>query len=103
MRRWKFPERRSRRHGFPFPTKSLAVLFFVLGVMWYAAASQNNAASYLLLFSLASVFLISIPHTFLNLGGLNAKTESIKPAFAGQEVSLPVEITNDSHATRHGI
>jgi uncharacterized protein (DUF58 family) len=103
MRRWKFPERGSRTHGFPFPTKSLAGLLFVLGVMWYAASSQNNAASYLLLFSLTSVFLISIPHTFLNLGGLNAKTESVKPAFAGQELSLPVEITNDSRVTRHGI
>jgi uncharacterized protein (DUF58 family) len=71
--------------------------------MWYAAASQNNAASYLLLFSLTGVFLVSIPHTLLNLGGLKATTESVKPAFTGQEVSLPVEIMNESSASRCGL
>jgi uncharacterized protein (DUF58 family) len=71
--------------------------------MWYAAASQNNGAAYLLLFALTGVFLVSIPHTLLNLGGMKATTESVKPAFAGQEVSLPVEITNESRAKRHGI
>jgi uncharacterized protein (DUF58 family) len=85
------------------PTRNLAALFFVLAVMWYSAANQNNAPSYLLLFALSSVFLVSIPHTFSNLGGLNVKTESPKPTFAGQEVSLPIEIVNESGTTRHGV
>jgi uncharacterized protein (DUF58 family) len=93
-----------KEHSFSFyPTPSFAGLFFLLTAMWYAASSQNNSAAYLLLFALTSVFLASIPHTLLNLGGLNAKAESVKPAFAGQEVSLPVEITNESRAPRHGI
>ena len=50
-----------------------------------------------------SVFLISIPHALFNLGGLKATAESVKPTFAGQEVSLPFEITNESRAIRHGI
>ena len=49
------------------------------------------------------MFLISIPHTLLNLAGLKATAESVKPTFAGQEVSLPFEITNESRATRYGI
>jgi len=85
------------------PTAAFAGLLFVIGVMWYAAASQNNAPAYLLLFCLTSVFLVSIPHTLLNLGGLKTTTESVKPAFAGQEVSLSVEITNQSRAVRHAI
>jgi uncharacterized protein (DUF58 family) len=85
------------------PTGSFAGLLFVLVAMWYAASSQNNAASYLLFFALLSVFLVSIPRTLSNLGGLQATAESIKPAFAGQEVSLPVEVTNESRATRYGI
>jgi uncharacterized protein (DUF58 family) len=99
MRERGFPER-----GFPlYLTPSFAGLLFLLTAIWYAAASQNNPAAYLLLFALTSVFLASIPHTLLNLGGLKATAESVKPAFAGQEVSLPVEITNESRATRHGI
>src|SRR5436309_7706576 len=71
--------------------------------MWYAASSQNNAAVYLLFFALAAVFLVSIPHTLINLTGVTVTLESVQPAFVGQEVSLPVEIMNDSRATSHGI
>jgi uncharacterized protein (DUF58 family) len=85
------------------PTTSFAGLLFVLVAIWYAASSQNNAASYLLLFALASVFLVSIPWTFSNLGGLQITVESVKPTFAGQEISLPVEVTNGSRAARYGL
>jgi uncharacterized protein (DUF58 family) len=71
--------------------------------MWYAASSQNNPAIYLLLFGLMAVFLVSIPHTLLNLTDVTIAPESAKPAFAGEEISLPVEIMNCSRATRRGI
>jgi uncharacterized protein (DUF58 family) len=86
-----------------YPTKSLGGLLFVLVAMWYAASSQNSAAGYLLLFALTAVFLVSIPHTLINLAGVTMALEAVKPAFAGQEVSLPVEIMNGSRATRHGL
>jgi uncharacterized protein (DUF58 family) len=86
-----------------YPTAGFAGLLFVLGAMWYAASSQNNAAVYLLLFVLTAVFLVSIPHTLINLAGVTVTLESIQPAFVGQEVSLPLEIMNGSRATRHGI
>lgn len=78
-------------------------LIFVLLAIWYGAASQGNAAAYLLLFALASVFVVSIPHTLVNLAGLEAKADSVKPTFAGDEVSLPVEIMNQSGVPRHGV
>src|SRR5262245_40412343 len=71
--------------------------------MWYAASSQNSAAIYLLLFLLASVFLVSIPHTLINLAGISLRVESAKPEFAGDDVCLPVEIMNSSRAMRYGI
>ena len=86
-----------------YPTISFAGLLFVLAAMWYAASSQNSAAVYLLLFTLTAIFLVSIPHTLINLAGVTVRLESAKPAFAGQEVSLPVETMNMSRATRHGI
>lgn len=85
------------------PTAGFAALLFVLGAMWYAASSQNSAAIYLLLFLLASVFLVSIPHTLINLSGVTLRVESAKPVFAGEEVCLPVEIMNGSRATRYQI
>lgn len=86
-----------------YPTASFAGLLFVLGAMWYAASSQNNPAIYLLLFGLTALFLVSIPRTLLNLGDVTIAPEAAKPAFAGDEVSLPVEIVNCSRATRRGI
>ena len=60
-------EGRFRKAVLPlWPTNALVGLVFVLSAMWYAAASQNNAAVYLLLFSLTAVFLVSLPHTMLN-------------------------------------
>jgi uncharacterized protein (DUF58 family) len=86
-----------------YPTGAFAALLFVFAAMWYGASSQNSAAIYLLLFLLASVFLVSIPHTLINLAGVTLKVESAKPTFAGDDVSLPVEIMNSSRATRYGI
>jgi uncharacterized protein (DUF58 family) len=86
-----------------YPTAGFAALLFVLAAMWYAASSQNSAAIYLLLFLLVSLFLVSIPHTLNNLLAVTVTVESAKPTFAGQEVSLPVEIANTSRATRYGI
>ena len=88
----------SRRTSIPvvYPTGMFAALLFVLAAMWYAGASQNNAAIYLTL----SVVLVSIPHTLLNLGGLSVRTESVKPVFAGQEVSVPIEVVNEARSAR---
>lgn len=86
-----------------YPTAGFVGLLFVLAAMWYAASSQNSAAVYLLLFALLAVFLVSIPHTLINLASVTITLESAKPAFAGQEVSLPVEMMNTSRGTRYGI
>jgi uncharacterized protein (DUF58 family) len=94
---------KARKFPLIYPTAGFAGLLFVLGAMWYAASSQNNTAVYLLFCALTAVFLVSIPHTLINLAGLTITLESVQPAFVGQEVSLPLEIMNDSRATRHGI
>jgi uncharacterized protein (DUF58 family) len=94
---------KARKRPLVYPTVSFAGLLFVMAAMWYAASSQNSPAVYLLLFVLTAVFLVSIPHTLINLAGVTIALESVKPTFTGQEVSLPVEIMNRSRAARYGI
>ena len=94
---------KTRRVPLLYPTRIFAGLLFVLTAMWYASASQNNAANYLLLFVTIAIFLVSIPHTVVNLSGLNVNVESVKPAFAGQEVAVPIELSNASRRPRHGV
>ncbi len=93
---------KTRRWPLVYPTKIFAVLLFVIAVMWYASAAQNNAANYLLFFCTTAVVLVSVPHTLLNLTGLKVTAESVKPTFAGQEVSVPIEIVNESRKGRYG-
>ncbi|MBA3882499.1 MAG: DUF58 domain-containing protein [Chthoniobacterales bacterium] len=85
-----------------YPTVVFGGLLFVLFAMWYASASQNNVANYLLLFFTLAVFLVSIPHTLLNLNGLEVTVESVKPAFAAKAVVVPMAVVNESRHTRHG-
>lgn len=86
-----------------FPTVNIAGLLFILAAMWYAGASQGNGAAYVLLFLLASVVIVSVPRTIANLKALKVSAESAKPVFAGQEVSMPVELQNLSRSTHHSI
>jgi uncharacterized protein (DUF58 family) len=86
-----------------YPTRIALGLLFVVAVMWYASASQNNAANYLLLFTVVALCLVSIPHTLLNLTRLQVNVESIRPAFAGQEIAVPIEVENHSRTARNGI
>lgn len=85
------------------PTPVFGGLLFVLAAMWYAGASQNNAAAYLLCFLTAAIFLVSLPQTLLNLRGLAVHVEAVKPAFVGNEISIPVEILNQSRRPARGI
>jgi uncharacterized protein (DUF58 family) len=85
------------------PTATFAAALFVLGAIWYAAASQNNAPAYLLLFTLGSVMVLSFWHGAGNLNGLDVSVEAIKPVFAGQEIAVPLEIINRAHRARFGI
>ena len=79
---------KERKFSFVYPTASFAGLLFVLAAMWYAASSQNSPAVYLLLFALTAVFLVSIPHTLINLADVTIVLESVKPAFAGHTLTF---------------
>jgi len=84
-----------------YPTGSFAGLLFVLGAMWYAASSQNSPAVYLC-FGLTAVFLVSIPHTLVNLADVTIAPESAKPALQVRRFSADRD-HECSRAPRRGI
>lgn len=85
------------------PTANTAGLVLLLAAMWYAGASQNNGAAYVLFFLLVSIAVVSIPHTLVNLSGLHVTADAVKPAFAGQEVLVPIEIVNGARGPRRAL
>jgi len=93
---------RPNRSRWKFTTKTGALLF-VLRAILCAGSSQQNAAAYVLLFALTSIGIVSIPHAVLNVSGLSGRASAIKPTFAGQEASLPVEVSNACRSDRVGL
>jgi uncharacterized protein (DUF58 family) len=70
------------------PNHNTIGLLALLVAMWYAGASQSNAAAYLLAFVLLGVASVSALHTWLNIRGVRLRAEQIKTAFAGDPLSV---------------
>lgn len=92
------PERSPR--VWVLPNRNAIGLAAVLTGMWYAGASQSNAAAYLLAFVLAGVAGVSAVHAWANLRGVALSTEPIAPVFAGEELLVPLVAESD-RARRH--
>jgi uncharacterized protein (DUF58 family) len=76
------------------PNRQTTGLAAVLVAMWYAGASQNNGAAYLLCFVLCGVAIVSTVHTWANLRGVAISAEPITPVFAGDEIIVPLAVSS---------
>jgi uncharacterized protein (DUF58 family) len=74
------------------PNRNTLGLGAVLTAMWYAGASQNNGAAYLLCFVLASVAAVSALHAWLNLRGCTLSAAPVHPVFEGEQLAVPLEL-----------
>lgn len=85
-----------QRKIFILPTRQ--GLYFALLVVFMVMAGINyqNSLVFGLAFLLASMFMVSILHTFRNLSGLTIQAGGSKPAFAGEDAEFTVILT------RHG-
>jgi uncharacterized protein (DUF58 family) len=86
-----------------YPNRGALGLGALIVGMWYAGASQNNGAAYLLCFVLLSVGLVALPNTWSNLRGISVRGETIRPAFAGDELRVPIVATSEARKARYAI
>lgn len=82
------------------PNRNTLGLAAVLASMWYAGASQNNGAAFLLCYALASVGAVSMAHGWVNLRGLQLRAEPIAPVFAGETMAVPL-VASAAPGQRH--
>jgi len=75
--------RLDNRKLFIFPTRAGFVFFGLLILLWLIATNFENNLVFGFTFLLASVFIIGIFHTFLNLSGLQIEGGRVTPGFAG--------------------
>jgi uncharacterized protein (DUF58 family) len=93
----------TQRRIFILPTaRGLGFVLLLLLLLLIAFVYNNNLA-YLLTFLLASVFFITILHTFLGMNGLSLQKGQSKPVFAGDPAGFVIHIDNPSTKAREHI
>jgi uncharacterized protein (DUF58 family) len=85
------------------PNRNTIGLVALLVAMWYAGASQSNAAAYLLAFAVLGVAAVSALHTWRNLRGIRFRAEQIKTAFAGDPLSVHLIASTDTRRAHPGV
>lgn len=92
-----------RRRVYIFPTRQGILYGVVLLVMLVGAINYSNSMAYLLAFTLGSVFLVCMLHTYRNLRGLIVRIQPAPPVFAGEAARFPVLLDNRAGAQRLAI
>jgi len=93
----------THRRIFILPTlQGLGFVALILLLLLIAFIYNNNLA-YLLAFLLASVFFITILHSFKSLAGLRISLSHSQPVFAGESVGFEIIIDNTSQVERYNL
>jgi uncharacterized protein (DUF58 family) len=91
----------NHRRIFILPTKRGLGFALLLLLLLLIAFVYNNNLVYLLTFLLASIFFITILHTFKSLSGLSVQKGRTSPVFAGESAGFEIRIDNPGSSQRH--
>ena len=90
----KSPYYLSQRRVYILPTRQGLTFTILLFVMLLGSINYSNSLGYFLTFLLASLFVISIFHTYNNLLRLSIGPAISQPGFARKEVKINISVTN---------
>jgi uncharacterized protein (DUF58 family) len=93
----------NRKRLYIFPTQHGLVFAIMLAVMLMGAINYTNSMAYMLTFLLASLFMVSMLHTYRNLRGLVISTSNARSVFAGEVAEFPIMFDNRSGPDRTSI
>ena len=92
-----------QRRIFIFPGKVGFFFGCCLLIMLLTAINFQNNLSYALTFLLATLFMVTILHTFANLSGLTIRALRARPAFAGQQTEFDLMIERGRQRDHFGL
>ncbi|MDP3875558.1 MAG: DUF58 domain-containing protein [Methylobacter sp.] len=90
----------TQRRVFILPTRRGLGMVLTIVLLLLIAFVYNNNLVYLLGFLLASVFFITILHTFKALAGLVLQAGFVPPVFAGESAGFTLTVTNPGNQAR---
>lgn len=94
--------RLTQRNTFIFPSEEGIAFLVVVVLVFIGGINYENSLMLGTAFLLASLFLISIVSTYLNLAGLTLSAERAEPAYAGELAFVEVMLHCDTNP-RYGI
>lgn len=94
------PVELTQRRVFILPTRSGLGMVLTILLLLLVAFVYNNNLAYMLGFLLASIFFVSILHTFKGLAGLVVQAGYVQPVFAGESAGFPVTVSNPGRQPR---
>lgn len=84
----------TQRRVFILPTQRGMGMVFTILLLLLTAFIYNNNLVYLLCFLVASIFFVTILHTYKSLSGLLVNAGYVQPVFAGDAARFPVTVNN---------
>lgn len=93
----------NHRRVFILPSARGLSFALLLSLLWLIAFVYNNNLVYLLTFLLASVFFVTILHTYKALAGLVLQLGATRPVFAGEAAGFTLHIRNPDATPRYQI
>jgi uncharacterized protein (DUF58 family) len=95
------PVRLNQRRIFILPTHRGFNFAILTALLLLIAFIYNNNLVYLLAFQLASIFFITILHSYKSLAGLVLQKGQSKPVFAGEAAGFDIHINNPVNVERY--
>lgn len=93
----------NQRRVFILPTQRGLGMVFTIFLLLLIAFIYNNNLVYLLGFLLASIFFVTILHTYKSLAGLVVQAGFVQAVFAGESAGFTVTVTNPGNQPRLAI
>jgi uncharacterized protein (DUF58 family) len=93
----------SQRRVFILPSKMGVYFAAMMLVMLLGAVNYNNSLAYLLVFLLASIFFVTILHTYRNLLHLRIDVGHTAAVFCGEKAQVPILLDNRHNAARFAV
>ena len=90
----------NQRRVFILPTRRGFGMVITILLLLLMAFIYNNNLVYLLGFLLASIFFVTILHTYKALAGLVVQTGHVQPVFAGEAAGFVLTVTNPGNELR---
>ena len=91
----------NHRRIFILPTQRGLGFVLLIVLLLLIAFVYNNNLAYMLAFLLASIFFITILHSYKALSGLVVQKGRSKPVFAGEAAGFDIHINNPTDMERH--